>query len=115
MELIKSKDDIRIRKWDWLLIIGLCLSAMTDLRIWKIGPAELLCFIWGLKFFPKRVYRMNILSSFFLRFLGAMLIGTVIGYFVAPKELILSDLLTWVFLASERPFGISFYISTALP
>ena len=36
----------KIRTWDWLLILGLTIAPMTGLRIWKIGPAEVLTFIW---------------------------------------------------------------------
>lgn len=94
-----SKEKSRIRHWDWLLIIGLSLAPMTGLRIWKIGPAELLCFIWGLRFFPKRIIRLNIISKFFIAFLGSMFIGTFIGRIVAPNELVMGDWFTWLFLA----------------
>lgn len=88
----------QLRKWDLLLIVGLCLAPMTGLRIWKVGPAELLCFIWGLRYFPKRIYRINSITRFFCTFLGAMLIGTIIGYIIAPNELVLNDWFTWIFL-----------------
>lgn len=90
---------IRINKWDWILVVGLCLAPMTGLRTWKIGPAELLCFIWSLRYLPKRIYRVNNIAKFFAAFLSAMLIGTFIGSIVAPKELIITDWFTWFFLS----------------
>ena len=48
-----------IRRWDWLLILGIMLAPMTGLRIWKAGPAEVLCFIWTLKFLPRRYLHIN--------------------------------------------------------
>lgn len=95
----RTQANVHIKKWDRLLITGLCLAAMTDLRIWKVGPAELFCLIWGLKFFPRRVYRFNTISIFFAGFMGAMLVGSLIGYAVAPSELSVSDLVTWLYLA----------------
>ena len=31
-----------IQRWDWLLLIGLCPAPMTGLRIWRMGPTEVL-------------------------------------------------------------------------
>ena len=35
-----------IESRDWILLIGLSLAPMTGLRIWKIGPSEVLCLLW---------------------------------------------------------------------
>ena len=33
---------------DYFLIIGIVLAPMTGLRIWKIGPGEVLCLFWSI-------------------------------------------------------------------
>ena len=60
----------KIRTWDWLLILGLTIAPMTGLRIWKIGPAEVLTFIWCLRFFPRGRVSNGALMRFFLFFFG---------------------------------------------
>lgn len=97
--MIVSEEKIIIRWWDWLLIIGLSLAPMTGLRIWKVGPAELLCFIWGLKYLPKAKYVVNDTFKFFLGFFCSMFAGTIIGLIIAPSELQASDWFTWIYLA----------------
>ncbi|MDI9205534.1 O-antigen ligase family protein [Ligilactobacillus saerimneri] len=87
-----------IKHWDWLLVCGLICAPMTGLRIWKIGPAEVMCFVWGLRYFPRRYYRVNILTKFFFWFLLVMGIGTVIGYLRVPNQVILSDGVPWLYL-----------------
>lgn len=83
---------------DWLLIAGLCLAPMTGLRVWKVGPGEVLCLLWGIRYLLKAKSLKSSLSTFFVLFVSAMLIGSVIGYIVAPEELRSVDLLTWVYL-----------------
>ena len=88
----------RIRAWDWLLILGLTLAPMTGLRIWKIGPAELLVLVWCLRYLPRRRVPNGALMRFFLLFYGAMAIGTMMGLFLTPEETDLSDWPTWLYL-----------------
>lgn len=88
-----------IRLFDWLLIIGLSLAPMTGLRIWKVGPAELLCLLWGLKHIAGLKLKLTSTFRFFAAFLIALAIGSVIGFVVARNELRLTDFLTWIFLA----------------
>ena len=76
----------KIRTWDWLLILGLTIAPMTGLRIWKIGPAEVLTFIWCLRFFPRGRVSNGALMRFFLVFLGSMAIGTIMGLFWRRKK-----------------------------
>ncbi len=83
---------------DLLLVIGLCLAPMTGLRIWKVGPGEVLCLVWGLKYLFRGRLRKSDVLRFFVLFYVSMLIGTAIGYFVAPRELRMVDLLTWLYL-----------------
>ena len=87
-----------IMPWDWLLILGLMLAPMTGLRVWKIGPAEVLVFLWCLRFFPRQIIPNGDLLRFFLEFLGCMAIGTVIGLYRVPEEVVLSGWPTWLYL-----------------
>lgn len=89
----------RIRLWDWLLVIGIMLAPMTGLRIWKVGPAEVLCLLWTLKYYPRRYLHVNDTLKFFAAFLATMLVGSLIGLLKAPQELSRSGYLTWLYLA----------------
>ena len=88
-----------IRRWDWLLILGIMLAPMTGLRIWKAGPAEVLCFIWTLKFLPRRYLHINDTLKFFAAFLAIMLVGALVGFVAAPQELRPTGYLVWLYLA----------------
>lgn len=94
----KTWESARIEFADWLLIIGLCLAPMTGLRIWKVGPGEVLCLLWGIRYLFKAKNLKSNLSIFFALFIIAMAAGSIIGFIVAPKELRTVDLLTWVYL-----------------
>ena len=89
----------RVKPWDWLLIIGLCLAPMTGFRIWKIGLGELLCFVWG---GIKQLLQCKIVSGriarFFVAFWLLLILGSIVGYFVAPNELDISGIIVWFFL-----------------
>ena len=90
---------LKIRGWDWLLVVGLVLSPMTGLRIWKIGPAEVLVLVWCLKYVPRKKISSSDLALFFGLFLGSMALGTMWGLFFAREELVLSGWATWIYLA----------------
>ncbi len=90
---------IKLKLSDWLLIIGFCLAPMTGLRVWKVGPAEVLCLLWGVRFLIRSSYKMTDLLKFFLGFISAMLVGSLIGYFFARNELNSSGIATWLYLA----------------
>lgn len=91
-------DPVKLRPRDWLLIVGLTLAPMTSLRIWKIGPGEVLCLLWGIKYlFTKRI-RNDDISFFFILFIITLGLGSLVGSVVAPDELRIYDLLTWVYL-----------------
>ncbi len=94
----KTWESAHIEWMDWILIIGLCLAPMTGLRVWKVGPGEILCLLWGIRFLFRAKSLRSSLSIFFTLFILAMLIGSVIGYVVAPNELRAVDLLTWIYL-----------------
>ena len=88
----------RIKQWDWLLIIGSVIAPMTGLRITKVGPAEMLCFIWAIRYLSPSMNR-NAFTKFFTVFLSAMLIGTLVGLAVAPDELSRNGWFTWLYLS----------------
>lgn len=90
---------IRIKPMDWLLIIGFCFAPMTGLRVWKAGPAEVICLICSLWTFANTKLLVSDILKFFVGFLAAMLIGSIIGLFVARNEFSLNGLLTWFYLA----------------
>ena len=87
----------RIKQWDWLLIIGSVMAPMTGLRITKVGPAELFCFIWALRYISPNLRRTAV-TDFFTVFFSSMLIGTLICLAVAPNELVMNSWLSWIFL-----------------
>ena len=89
---------MNIKLFDWLLIIGLALAPMTGLRIWKIGPGEILCLIWGIRHLFKRHIERSDIFYFFLFFIIALCAGSIIGSMVAPRELSKADLFTWIYL-----------------
>jgi O-antigen ligase len=93
-----SISKIKIFRWDWLLIIGLILAPMTGLRIWKIGPAEVLVLIWCLKYIPRLKIHDTAILRFFGLFLGSMALGTIWGLFVAREEVVLSGWFTWIYM-----------------
>ena len=90
---------LKIEKWDLLLILATILAPINTLRIWKIGPSEIICLIWMLKYLPNTFNRNNILSSFWATFFPILLLGTIFGIINYPEELILSDLVTYIYFA----------------
>ena len=84
---------------DWLLIVGLILSPMTGLRIAKVGPAEVLCLLWSLRYFPQKTISVNIIFRFFCIFLGAMFIGTMWCLIISPQEVVFNHWFTWLYLS----------------
>lgn len=95
-----AKSHIRIRRWDWILILGIVLAPMTGLRIWKVGPGECLCLLWC---FPRltrgsKIVSLTVIFKVFVGFLASLLVGTIIGSIVAPEERVLSDWFTWIYL-----------------
>lgn len=84
---------------DYLLVIGTCLAPMTGLRIWKVGPGEVICLIFcvlnltDLRFLNKK----NPFVRFWVFFLPVLLIGTIWGAIKYPMETFLNDYIIWVF------------------
>ena len=89
---------IKIEKFDWLLIIGLTLAPMVALRVWKVGPGEVLCLLWGLKSLRRGKISSSNLSRFAVSFIAALLMGSLCGYIIAPEELDKFGVFTWIYL-----------------
>ncbi len=101
-----------IALFDYLLILGLVLAPMTELRIWKIGPSELLCMIWSTKyirgFFEQGL--KHYLIRFWLLFYLTITAGMLYCLIFYPRESSGFDgLLTWFFM-----LYISFGVYTGL-
>lgn len=87
--------------YDFLLILGLILAPMTELRIWKIGPSELLCVLWStryVRYFFKEQLR-HFLVRFWLFFYLTMTAGTIFCLLFYPRESAGAEgLMTWFFM-----------------
>ena len=97
--MIRLKKVIDRWGWDWLLIVGAVLAPMTGLRIWKIGPAESLCFIWALRHIRIGKIAIDDYLRFFIPFLLSMLVGTFICIAGYPQELVANGWATWLYLS----------------
>jgi O-antigen ligase len=87
--------------YDYLLVIGLILSPMTGLRIWKLGPSELLCTLWCLRYlrylFKDRMG--HYLVSFWLFFYLTITAGMLWCLLFYPSESSgLDGVITWLFM-----------------
>lgn len=101
MEQKKSNANIRIKLKDWLLILSIILASMTGWRIWKIGPAELLAFLWCV-LHSRSICNVNIKDpfiKFWIFFLLAIIMGSFWGFAFYPQEFQLSGLITWLYFA----------------
>ncbi|MDI9521037.1 MAG: O-antigen ligase family protein [Bacillota bacterium] len=90
-----------IALFDYLLILGLVLAPMTELRVWKIGPSELLCMLWSTKyirgFFEGGL--KNYLIRFWLLFYLTVTAGMLYCLIFYPRESSGVDgLFTWFFM-----------------
>lgn len=66
---------------DFFLIIGISMSSMTNLRVWKAGPSEVIMFLWSFYIFYK--YSLNIevgfIGNFWFRWCALITIGTLVS------------------------------------
>lgn len=90
-----------IALFDYLLILGLVLAPMTELRVWKIGPSEFLCMLWSTKyirgFFEGGL--KNYLIRFWLLFYLTVSAGMLYCLIFYPGESSgLDGLFTWFFM-----------------
>ncbi len=97
--LTVQRDQDNFKIFDLLLIVGLTLAPMTGFRVWRIGPAEILCLLWGIRSLLKWRYRRSDTVRFFALFLASLGLGSFICFFVAPNEVSIPGLLTWLYLA----------------
>lgn len=88
-----------IARWDWVLIIGLILAPMNELRVWKIGPGEVLCLVWCFRYFPLLVKQpiSGLFTRFWLLFLSVITLGAVFGELFYPDETDITGVLTYVY------------------
>lgn len=87
-------------KLDFLIILGVVLAPMTGLRIWKIGPGELLVLLWCLvnSYNNKNVKYSTFHLIFWILFILCILIGTLIGIVYYPQEVIPLQVTTYIYL-----------------
>jgi len=87
--------------YDCLLILGLILAPMTELRVWKVGPSELLCVLWSARY-VRSFFRdglRHFLPRFWFFFYLTLIAGTVYCLLLYPGESSgLEGLLTWFFM-----------------
>lgn len=94
--IIKRKEKIDL--WDWLLVVGLALSPMTSLRIWKVGPGEFLCALWTLRYLNLKKIFFSDVFKFFVAFILCISIGTLIGIYRTPEGTSPLGIATWIYL-----------------
>ena len=99
--LTKTEQNESLGFWDWVLIVGITLSPMNELRIWKIGPGELLLMIWALRYIREvfNISTANILSRFWFLFLPIITAGSVFCLLFYPDESDISGLMTYAYFA----------------
>lgn len=95
--LTEQSDQLSI--WDWILIAGITLSPMNELRIWKIGPGEALIALWCLGHW-REIFNLK-LSHFFILFwvpfLAVITLGMIYCRTHYPKESSLEGLITFFY------------------
>ena len=94
-----SEQPVRLSIWDWILIVGITVSPMNELRIWKIGPGEALIALWCLGHW-RDIFNLR-LSHFFVRFWVPFLAVITLGMLYCrsnyPRESSADGLLTFAY------------------
>jgi len=82
-----------------LLILGLLAAPLTSLRVWKIGPGELLLFLWCLLVMIRRRYIViNLITKFWYIFIFLLTIGTLFGNaIITQRTMEIEEVFTYVF------------------
>lgn len=84
---------------DFILIIGISMSSMTSLRIWKAGPSEILLLLWSFYIFYK--YSLNIevsyIGCFWLVWTYLITIGMLICLNFYPEQSLPSEIFTYYY------------------
>lgn len=87
--------------WDWVLVVGVTLTPMNELRVWKLGPGEILLILWSLRYLY-RLFTVRLDSFFFrfwLLFLPCISIGAAYCVLFYPDEADPMSLLTFALFA----------------
>lgn len=100
MRLNYKHNHLKIEYWDILLIIGMITAPMTGLRIWKVGPGEALCLIWGMRILMNMRFSKSDVFYYVTSFVVLMFLGYLIGQLVAPEQSSRTGLYTWVYLGT---------------
>lgn len=91
---------MRISNIDKLLLLGIILAPMTGFRIWKVGPSELLVFLWCIlnirSIFKLKWSNYNV--KFWLLFIILIILGTMFGVINYPNQVVVSQLITWFYI-----------------
>ena len=84
-------------KKDILVIIGTILAPMTGLRVWKIGPGEVICLLFCLVNYKslRCIPKSDIFTRFWLGFWIASSLGALWGTYKYPAETEGKDLIIW--------------------
>ena len=101
MQLQEQQAPQRICLWDWILVVGVVLSPMNELRIGKVGPGEALVLLWCLRYLS-RLFTLSLkdmLPRFWLSFLMVISLGTGFCVIFYPKESMPGSLATYAFFA----------------
>ena len=82
-----------------LLILGLLLAPLTSLRVWKIGPGELILFLWCLLvMMRRRKIVINLITKFWYFFIFLVTIGTLFGNaIITQREMGSDEAFTYIF------------------
>lgn len=99
--LTKTEQRDSLGFWDWVLVAGVTLSPMNELRVWKVGPGELLLMIWSLRYIKDVFFvsTTNVLGRFWILFLPIITAGAVFCRFFYPDESDVGGLLTFAYFA----------------
>lgn len=96
-----NKKKILFQNKEWLFIIGFILAPMTGLRVWKIGPSEIMLFMWSTQvILTKKIdIRKNVQTyKFWAIWIISIILGTIIGTLKYPQNTIPQEVVTYFYL-----------------
>ncbi len=96
---VDADEKIRITRYDWILVIGIILAPMTNFRFGKVGPGEVLCLLWSLKYI-KTLFDDTMFSRFFAVFICVMFVGQALATVFVPNEVDTYGGFTWIYLGT---------------
>src|SRR5690625_3525018 len=91
------EDNIRL---GWLLVLGVAFSPVTTIALGPLNPGEWLVLLWCI--LTILGWRRNTVIQLFdvvwwLLFLAAILLGTLVGNHATPHQTSIDQLLTWAY------------------